>query len=152
MAWHHDGNDAENLRKAIAEMSLEPADREAGYEEQIYRHLNNKYRKEKFYRQYARANSTADIFVECVDGAKVAIEVKKDLVTRAEYQRLVGQVYSYVTEWKCEVVLVICGESDPLLVRLTEDAMKFMNDKQDDFRVRFVEHRIESAVESTEAA
>jgi hypothetical protein len=101
---------------------------EREYEEQLYNFLHARHEPEKFYRKYARANTEADIFIESFkSGASVAIELKRDLVSRNEYHRLIGQTYAYLTEWKCEVLLVLCGQNDPVLVKLTREAAAFFS-------------------------
>jgi len=101
---------------------------EAANEEALYGFLNHALgRTAVVYKQYSFAKTRADLFVEFKDGGRVAVEVKANLTDRNEYHRLIGQIYAYLIEWKCHVVLVLCGECDPALVKLTHDAVDHFN-------------------------
>jgi hypothetical protein len=103
---------------------------EKEYEDALYRHLNDAFKKDKFERQYWRGKTRADIYVEFKEAATVAVELKRDLTERGEYHRLIGQVYEYLTEWKVEALVILCGENDPALVKNVEAFLKFMNAHQ----------------------
>lgn len=118
--------DADNIVSAIKNWPPQAAQSEAEYEAALYAHLNAEFPLEVFQRQYALGRTRADLFVAFKNGAKVAIEVKRDLAARNEYHRTIGQVYEYLTEWKVEVVLVLCGENDPAVEKLLERAVKFL--------------------------
>jgi hypothetical protein len=126
MAWHHGGNDVKDVVREIGDFAPGYSSKESGYEEQLYDCLHVCFPGEKIYRQYSRGNTTADLYLDFKgDSAKVVVEVKKDLQTRPEFQRLIGQLYSYLTEWRCEVLVILCGENDPLLVNLVREAIAF---------------------------
>jgi hypothetical protein len=100
---------------------------EAENEEALYHFLNHAFDSAIVHRQYWQAKTRADLLVVFESGPKVAVEVKANLTDRNEYHRLVGQVFSYLSEWECHVVLVLCGECDPALVKLTKRAIDFLN-------------------------
>jgi len=123
-AWE---TDADNIRDALAKWTppLESTG-EAQFEDALYAYLNKYFPDEVVHRQYSRGKTRADLYVEFKGGAKVAVELKRNLVDRGEYHRLIGQTYEYLREWKVEVVVVICGESDPSLVKLAREAVTFL--------------------------
>jgi hypothetical protein len=114
---------------------------EKEYEDALYRHLNASF-DDKFERQYWHGKTRADIYVEFKDGAKVAVELKRDLQDRGDYHRLIGQLWEYVTEWKVEALVILCGENDPALVKNVEAFVKFLRSNQpgnsSNKKVRFV--------------
>jgi hypothetical protein len=133
--WAHKGEamglletDADNVAETIERKwtPSRPGLPESDYEKEIYEFCHKVEPGENFHRQYTIGKSRADIFVKFKHGAKVAIEVKKDLTDRNDYHRLIGQVYEYLTECEVEVVVVLCGKSDPALVKLTKNAIKFL--------------------------
>lgn len=110
--------DAENIRDVLTRWKPPPCTSEREYEVLVYEYLHERFPKEVFHRQYAHAKTRADIYVQFRDGAKVVVEVKFDLSERGEYHRLMGQTFEYMFEWKAEVVVVLCGRTDPSLVKL----------------------------------
>lgn len=67
--------------------------------------------------QYASGRVKGDI---CVNHT-VLIELKDSLKSTAQLQRLIGQLDLYASQWKEQVVVVICGDSQRDLVkRVTE--------------------------------
>lgn len=96
-------------------------------EESLYAFLDAAFPKFVVHRQYAFAKTRADLLIDFEGSGKVVVEVKANLTDRNEYHRLVGQVYAYLTEWNAHVVLVLCGECDPSLVKLVWKAISFLN-------------------------
>ena len=121
--------DADNVRDALLVFRDTGLKNEAAYEKAIYEHLHRVFPKENFHRQYANAKTRADIYVEFIKGAKVVVEVKCGLDKRVEYHRLLGQSWEYMFEWKAEVVIALCGKSDPSLVKLTDTAISHFADR-----------------------
>ena len=64
--------------------------------------------------QYASGRVKGDI---CVNH-KVLIELKDSLKSTGQLQRLMGQLDLYASQWKKEVVVVICGDSQRDLVKV----------------------------------
>ena len=119
-------NDAEDIKYLVKKWQpSNPGLTEAEYEKELYEFLHKEAPKETFHRQYSIGKSKADIYVHIRHGAKVVIELKKDLTDRNEYHRLIGQVYEYLTECEVEVVVVACGKNDPALIKLTDKACGF---------------------------
>lgn len=123
--------DADDVRDAFAKWKPASCETEALYEAAIYEFLHAQMPKAIFHRQYTHAKTKADIYVEFPNGgSRVVIEVKCKLVTRPEYHRLIGQSWEYLREWKAELVVCICGDSDPALVKLTDEALKVFASNQ----------------------
>ena len=123
--------DADDIRNALRGREVPELSSERKYEGWIYRVLHEAFPKDVFHRQYANAKTKADIYVELRNGgAKVVVEVKYKLTKRGEYHRLIGQAWEYLREWRCELVVCICGESDPALVKLTEEALSQLGSNQ----------------------
>jgi len=120
--------DVDNVRDALAEWKPGRLPSEKSYEDSAYAYLNKSFARDKFERQYARGKTRADIYVSFKDGATVAIELKYAIKDRAEYHRLLGQIYEYVSEWSVEVLVVLCGDNDPALVKNIDGYVRFMKD------------------------
>lgn len=131
--------DADNVRDALRKWKALDLGTEAQYEKAIYDYLNRAFPNEVFHRQYAKAKTKADIYVEFKQGARVVIEVKCKLSARGEYHRLIGQSWEYLREWKSELVLCLCGESDPALVKLTREALEVLGRSQSSRKVHLLE-------------
>jgi hypothetical protein len=117
------------IEKMVAGWVPVPGGDELANEESLYDFLNRAFEKFVVHRQYAHAKTRADLLVDFEESGRVAVEVKANLTDRNEYHRLIGQVYSYLTEWNVHVVLVLCGRCDASLVKLVTKAIKFLNAK-----------------------
>lgn len=130
--------DVDNVRDELLRWAPTRLAVEKDYEDACYRFLNERFPKDKFERQYARGKTRADLYVEFKDGATVAIELKRDLQDRGEYHRLVGQLWEYLTEWKVEALVVLCGNTDPALRKNIERFVEFVNAHQK-YKVRLLQ-------------
>ena len=128
--------DADDVVEAVEEWQVKCSTEEE-YEDSLGRHLNQRFGKPIFHRQYFVGKSRADIFVQFQGGAAVAIELKCDLVDRLEYLRLIGQIYEYLNVSDVELVVILCGRNDPALEKLVRDAVSFFNEHHDN-KVRFI--------------
>lgn len=86
---------------------------EKDFEISLHRHLEKNFPDADVQKQYASGRVKGDI---CV-GHRVLIELKYGLKSTAQVQRLLGQLDIYKEQWKKEVVVVICGDSERDLVR-----------------------------------
>jgi len=105
--------------KLIEKWSPRKCTTEKDYENSLYKYLHAELPDIQVTKQYAVGRIRADLMV----GDKVIIEIKKDLCTTAQYQRLVGQLTEY-REWKGKVVLLLVGEIDPNLKKELESFVK----------------------------
>lgn len=127
--------DADNIRDKLKGWTPDTYSSETSYEKSVYEFLNVEFPSEVFHRQYAMANTKADIFVDFTEGVKVVVEVKYNLKSRNQYHRILGQIWTYVDEWKSNVVLIVCGESDPSLIKLLKRYAKFITENKSKVRV-----------------
>jgi len=86
---------------------------EKEFEISLHRHLEKNFPDDDVQKQYASGRVKGDI---CV-GHKVLIELKYGLKSTAQVQRLLGQLDLYKEQWKKEVVVIVCGNSDRDLIR-----------------------------------
>lgn len=119
--------DADNVRDAVARWNPDAGASESVFELQLYNFLHTSFPAAVFQRQYAKGRTRADIYVEFRDGAHVAVEVKCNLNQRGDYHRLLGQTYEYLTEWKAEVVVVLCGETETSVAKLVEQYIELIS-------------------------
>ena len=85
---------------------------EQGMEDSLYGFLQVRLPGFRITRQYAHDRLKADIVIEEV----VAIELKYNLTSASEYNRLIGQLEGYA-QWGISLVLVLVGSSDPDISR-----------------------------------
>lgn len=52
------------------------------------------------------------IRIDLVIGKNVGVELKKDLSTTSEYQRLLGQLLQ-LKDWSGKIIIVLVGKTDP---------------------------------------
>ena len=65
------------------------------------------------------------------------IEIKKDIMSNAVLQRLIGQIEQYLVNWKY-LVLVVCGEIAPDYLAMLEDYAKTKTDFMGDNRLYII--------------
>jgi len=87
---------------------------EKDLERSLHKHLEKNLPDVDVQMQYASGRVKGDI---CVDH-KVLIELKDGLKSTGQLQRLMGQLDLYASQWKKEVVVVICGDSQRDLVKV----------------------------------
>lgn len=79
----------------------------------LHRHLEKSFPDMDVQKQYASGRVKGDI---CV-GHKVLIELKYGMKSTAQVQRLLGQLDIYKEQWKNEVIVIVCGDSERDLIR-----------------------------------
>src|SRR6266852_942765 len=87
---------------------------EKDLERSLHKHLEKNIPDLDVQMQYASGRVKGDI---CVDH-KVLIELKDSLKSTGQLQRLMGQLDLYASQWKEEVIVVICGDSQRDLVKV----------------------------------
>ncbi len=83
---------------------------EKDYEESLCKYLHENLKDIQVTKQYANGRFKADIVV----GDNVIIEIKYNLKTTGQYQRLSGQLQSYKS-WKGNTILLLTGTTEPNL-------------------------------------
>ena len=86
---------------------------EKDLERSLHKHLEKNFPDFDVQKQYASGRVKGDI---CVNHA-VLIELKDSLESTGQLQRLLGQLDLYDSQWKKEVVVVVCGDSQRDLVK-----------------------------------
>lgn len=89
---------------------------EKDLERSLHRHLEKNLENADVIKQYAAGRVKGDIVVDHA----VLIELKDSLKSTGQLQRLLGQLDIYRAQWKGEVVVVICGDSQRDLVKVLE--------------------------------
>ena len=79
---------------------------ESEYHEDLFQFLSS--RAKKYPPQKESGRHLADIGI----GDRVGIELKKDLHSKAEADRLIGQLTSFLRDYKYGVIVVVCGKTD----------------------------------------
>ena len=87
---------------------------EKDLERSLHKHLEKNLPDLDVQKQYASGRVKGDI---CVDHT-VLIELKDSLKSTGQLQRLMGQLDLYASQWKKEVIVVICGDSQRDLVKV----------------------------------
>jgi len=124
--------DVDNILDLIKEKKWSAKNRtsETALEDELYEFLHAEMPEENFLRQRLKGSGRGDIYVRLKDkflepGREVILELKLNLKERLEYLRLVGQMYDYNLVYKYEVLIIIVGECEPSLLKLTKEAAGF---------------------------
>lgn len=81
---------------------------EKDFERSLFKHLGKNLSKSEVVKQYGAGRVRGDIVVD----GRILIEIKNNLDSTSKLQRLFGQLEIYASDWKRDVVLVLCGEHD----------------------------------------
>ena len=95
---------------------------ELKYRDSLIAHLREHLRDaQKLESEYRHLGTTTDIYVKqpgFFSSSEVFIELKRNLLSKAQLDRLVGQIESLEPK-KNPIIVILCGETDPaLLARL----------------------------------
>lgn len=89
---------------------------ELKYRDSLIAHLREQLRE-------AKIGTTTDIFVKqpgFFGSSEVFVELKRNFLQKAQYDRLVGQI-EFLEPKKNNIIVVLCGETNPaLLTRLRQ--------------------------------
>jgi hypothetical protein len=106
--------DVDDIARAVVTWTPAPCFSERKYRDSLLRHLQATFPANRFHAEFKTGKGRADIFVDFEDrGAKVLIELKYNLQTMNECNRLIGQIGHYVDLG--EVLAVLCGDTKPEL-------------------------------------
>lgn len=96
---------------------------ELKYRDSLIAHLREQLRDAKIEPEYRHLGTTTDIYVKqpgFFGSSEVFVELKRNFLQKAQYDRLVGQIESLEPK-KNPVIVVLCGETNPaLLTRLRQ--------------------------------
>jgi hypothetical protein len=96
---------------------------ESKYCDSLIAHLREQLRDAKIEPEYRHLGTTTDIYVKQTGffgSSEVFVELKRNLLQKAQCDRLVGQI-EILEPKKNPIIVVLCGETNPaLLTRLRE--------------------------------
>lgn len=102
-----------NLCRAINDWNPEELRRERDYRDSLADHLRGYAPGARIECEYRDSGTTIDICVEwdhLFGTERVLIELKRELNTKAEYNRLVGQITDMKPD-KNNIIVVLCGDT-----------------------------------------
>jgi hypothetical protein len=102
-----------NLCRAIDDWNPEQFATERDYRDSLLAHLRSCAPGARIESEYRDSGTTADICVEwdrLLGTERVLIEMKRNLNTKAEYNRLVGQITD-MKPGKNNIIVLLCGET-----------------------------------------
>ncbi len=94
---------------------------EKSFEKSLYEYLHDNLKVLQVTRQYAKGRIRADLAIE----DKVFIELKRNLNTTSNYQRLIGQISDY-KNWNGNVIIILTGKTDP---NLKKQLIQYLKDE-----------------------
>ncbi len=92
---------------------------EKEYENSLYNFFHKSLPNTQITKQYAKGRIKADIVID----QQYIIELKNKLTSRANYQRLLGQLIEYKT-WEGIIILLLIGESDQNFIKEIKSFIK----------------------------
>jgi hypothetical protein len=104
-----------NLCRTIDSWKSEEFQRERDYRDSLAAHLRACAPGARIECEYRHLGTTADICVEwdgLLSTERVLIEMKRNLVHKAEFNRLVGQITD-LRPGENNIIVVLCGETSP---------------------------------------
>lgn len=117
----------ESVIKLVNEWKPKPLATELKYRDSLIAHLRDKLPKEKVEPEYRHIGTTTDIYVKqegIFGSSEVFVELKRNLQSKSQLDRLVGQIEALEPR-KNAVVVVLCGKTNPaLLTRLKDKYLK----------------------------
>jgi hypothetical protein len=93
------------------------------YRDSLVGHLREKLAKEQIEPEYRHLGTTTDIYVRQAGffgSSEVFVELKRNLLQKAQYDRLVGQIESLGPK-KNPIIVILCGETNPALLSRLRD-------------------------------
>jgi len=117
----------ESVLKLAKQWQPQPLPTELKYRDSLIAHLREQLREAKIEPEYRHLGTTTDIYVKqpgFFGSSEVFVELKRNFLQKAQYDRLVGQIESLEPK-KNPIILILCGEANPaLLTRLMQRYVK----------------------------
>lgn len=108
----------EDVTKLVDEWQPKQLPTELRYRDSLVTFLRERLRDAKIETEYRHSGTTIDIYIK-VSGffgsSEAFIELKRNLLHKAQLDRLVGQIESLQPR-KNAIVVILCGETNPALV------------------------------------
>jgi len=116
---------ASDVLKLIDDWHPRSCKTEKDFERSLHKHLEKNLPSSEIIMQYASGRVKGDIGID----GQILVEIKDDLKSTGQLQRLMGQLDLYNGLWKGKVIVVICGDSQRDLVNaLTKKVESFKSD------------------------
>jgi DNA-directed RNA polymerase specialized sigma54-like protein len=113
----------ESVVKHVKSWQPKPLPTELKYRDSLIAHLRGQLKEATTEPEYRHCGTTADIYVKekgFFGSSEVFVEMKRNLTSKSQLDRLVGQIESLQPK-KNFIIVVLCGETNPaLLSRLKE--------------------------------
>lgn len=113
----------ESVLKAAKHWQPKSLPTELKYRDSLVAHLREQLKKATVEPEYRHRGTTTDIYVKeqgFFGSSEVFVELKRNLTSKSQLDRLVGQIESLEPS-KSSIIVVLCGETNPaLLDRLKE--------------------------------
>ena len=103
----------DNVIKLAKQWQPDALPTELKYRDSLVGYLREKLPKEKVEPEYRHLGTTTDIYVKQAGffgSSEVFVELKRNLLQKAQYDRLVGQIESLEPK-KNPIIVVLCGET-----------------------------------------
>jgi hypothetical protein len=108
----------EAVYKLVREWQPQALPTELQYRNSLTALLRKRLPKAKIETEYRHSGTTIDIYVKqpgLFSSTEVFVELKRNLLQKAQLDRLVGQIES-LQPGKNAIVVILCGETNPALV------------------------------------
>ena len=113
----------ENVLKAVNKWQCGPLPKESEYRDSLISYLREQLKDTRVESEYRHLGTTTDIYVKQAGffgSSEVFVELKRNLTSKTEFDRLVGQIEG-LEPTKNFIIVVLCGQTKPmLLARLRE--------------------------------
>ena len=120
----------EDVDKLVKEWQPQTLATELQYRNSLIALLRERLKKAKVEPEYRHKGTTIDIYVKqpgLLGSSEVFVELKRNLLQKSQYDRLVGQVES-LEPGKNAIVVVLCGETNPSLVTRFKEKYEITDD------------------------
>jgi hypothetical protein len=117
----------EDVYKLVKEWQPQALPGELQYRNSLMTFLRERLIKARIEPEYRHKGTTTDIYVKqpsLFGSSEVFVELKRNLLHKAQYDRLVGQIESLEPR-KNAIVVVMCGETNPSLVTRFKEKYEF---------------------------
>lgn len=116
----------ESVVKLVNEWQPEALPTELKYRGSLTALLRERLRDSKIETEYRHSGTTIDIYVKhhgFLGSTEVFVELKLNLLQKAQFDRLVGQIESLQPQ-KNAIIIILCGEKAPALVTRLKEKYK----------------------------
>jgi hypothetical protein len=119
----------ESVTKLVKEWQPQQLPTEFKYRDSLSTFLRGRLRDAKVETEYRHIGTTIDIYVKeagFFGSSEVFVELKRNLLHKAQLDRLVGQLESLQPR-KNAIVVILCGETSPALVTRLKEKYKIVD-------------------------